>query len=130
MRAETVELRESLNAKDGIIRFIVEKSGALVGLSHRGLVQNFFASLNKSVNEFFDACSIRSQLHADASIDGITLRFLEVAALEDGDGSIKSEVVFQPPADLEVIEFQLVFLFRPSFVSLFFPFNFLLVIIV
>lgn len=49
--------------------------------------------LNKSVNDAFRADFIGYQLLSDIAIDGITLRFFEGAALNDGNGSAKSEDV-------------------------------------
>lgn len=56
-------------------------------------------SLNRSVNERICAGSIRFPFHAHAAVDGITLRFLEGAQLDDGDGSNKVENAVDPLTD-------------------------------
>lgn len=103
MRAKAFDLRERLSAKDSVILSIVDESGSSVGSFLRGLAENFRVSLIKSVNEASLAGSIGSPFHADAGNDGITLRFSEGAALDDGDGSTKSEDVVDPPVDTEII---------------------------
>lgn len=99
---------------------IFENSCTSLGPSLRDLVGNFHASLNKSVDEVFRASSIGSQFHDDIANNGITLRFLKVAALEDGDGFTESEDVFDPPADPEVIKIVAGSFFRPFLVKPYF----------
>lgn len=50
------------------------------------------------MSEAFWACSIGSQFRADAAVDGITLRFSEGAASENGYGSTKREEIVHTPA--------------------------------
>lgn len=47
-----------LSAKHGVTRYIVKDSCALLGPSHRGLVENFRADLNKSLSQAFPTGSI------------------------------------------------------------------------
>lgn len=75
----------------------------LLGTLLRSLVENFRADLNKPVNEAFRVGSIGFQFHANAAIDGITLRCLECAASHDCDSSTKDEDVVDPLVDPEVI---------------------------
>lgn len=65
---------------DGVIRSIVKHSCASLGPILRGLLDNFRAGLNKSVNEVFCAGSIGPPSHADTAIDGVTVCFSEGAA--------------------------------------------------
>lgn len=102
---ELVDLRERLSAKDGVIVSIVDNLCASLGPSLRGLLEIFCVGLDKSVIEAFRASSIGSQFNGDAVNDGITLCFSKGAASEDGEGSINSEDVIEPPADPKVIEF-------------------------
>lgn len=77
---------------------------ATLGPSLRTLVDNFRAGLSKSVSETFRAGSNRSQVHPDASVHGITLFFLEGAALHEGGGSSKDREVVDLQADAEAVE--------------------------
>lgn len=73
-------------ARDWLIQSIVEGSCASLKLSLRGTLENFRVGLNKSVNEAFHAGPIGAEAHAETSLNGINFRFLECAALNDGDG--------------------------------------------
>lgn len=55
--------------------------------------------------ETFRACSISSKSHAETTIDGITVRFSERAASDDGDCYTKGGDVDDPPIDPEVVQF-------------------------
>lgn len=85
-------------------QYIIEDSCPSLGLSHRGLVENFRADLSKSMIEGFRGGYVGSQFHADAVFEGITVRFLESMPLDNGIGSAKSEDAVHSPADPEVIE--------------------------
>lgn len=61
--------------------------------SHTSLNENLRAVPIKSVSKAFYDYSIGAQPHADAAIDGITLRSLEVATSDGGGGSSKGEDV-------------------------------------
>lgn len=102
--AEMVDLRELLRAADGVIRFIIEDSCASLGPSLWGLVDSFHVGLNKSVDDSFRAASIHFRCHADTAIDDITLRFLDGAASDNGDGLTKGADVSDPPIDSDVIQ--------------------------
>lgn len=67
------------------------------------MVENFRAGLSKSVCDYFSTGSLGSQLHKDAAIDGINLRFLGGAASKDGGGFTKGENVFDHSVDPGVI---------------------------
>lgn len=76
----------------------------MLGPYLRSLIKTFSASLDKSLSEAFRPGSIEAPFHADAAVDGIKLRLLKGAALDDEGGSTKSADVVEPPADTEVIE--------------------------
>lgn len=98
-----VDVRERLGASHGVIWSIVEDSCASVESSLQGLVDGFRADLNKSTADVFRAGSIGSEFHAETAIDGTTLRFSDGSGSDDGAGSTKGGVVYDPPADSEVI---------------------------
>lgn len=95
---------ERLSENDGVIQSIVENFYTSPGSSLRSLAEIFRASLNKSVNDAFRAGSLGTQFHADASIDGIALRFLECPASDGGDGSTKAKDIVDSLADPWIIE--------------------------
>lgn len=88
-----VDLRELLGAEDSVIPFIFEDLCASLRPSLRSFVENFRVGLNEAVNVSLCAGSISFQFHGDTAIDGITHRFSEGVALEDGGCSTKGEDV-------------------------------------
>lgn len=52
------------------------------------------------MNEASPVGTLGSKFYDDAAFDGITLRFSEGSASDDGDGLTKIEGVVDPPADL------------------------------
>lgn len=81
---EVVDLQETLAARDDVARFNVEGSCPTIGTSLRGLVRNFRAGHNQSVNGALRDGFIYSQFYADTAIDVITLSFSVHAASEGG----------------------------------------------
>lgn len=99
-----VDLRERFGAREEITRSIIEHSSALIGLSLLGLVGNFRARLNKSVDEAFYVGSVGSECHADTAIDGVSPRFSEGAVSHDDDGSTREGGALDLPAHPDVIK--------------------------
>lgn len=89
--------------KIALFRPLLKTGVLLLGPSHRSLVENFCAVLNKLVSEAFLAGSIGSQFHACAAVSNITIRFLEGATPDDGNGSTKAADVVDPAVDPEII---------------------------
>lgn len=92
--------------------------------SFGGLVENYRAGLNESLNVAFRFVSICSQIHTDTATDGITLRFSRGAVLDDRDGLTKGKHVVDTSPNPDVIELWLVFPFRPFSVNSFSGFTF------
>lgn len=94
LRAEVFPFRESLGTKNPVIGSVVEDLYASLGLSPKCLVEEFLSSPNSIASEAFCADTYGSQYHADDAVDGITVRLSEGTALNDTNGSTKSEDVY------------------------------------
>lgn len=90
--------------------------------SLRGLVDSYRAGLNKSEAEAFRAGFIGYLCRVHTAIYGITFRFSEGAALDDGYGSTKGGDIVDSPLHPKVVQLRLVFPFRPLMVKCFLVF--------
>lgn len=78
VRADGGDLQEKLEARDAVLRSIIEYSCATLEPSFRALVENFCAGLNSSLSEACRTGYIDSQFHADNAINSSLSGFWEV----------------------------------------------------
>lgn len=86
-RAQVIELRAKLAAKDVVLKLTVKASCATLWLSIKSLVKNFCVSLNKSVGAAFLLGSLDAQFYVGTALDGVNLNFSEGTPSDDGETS-------------------------------------------
>lgn len=97
-------LQERLAATHAATQSIVEDLCGTPWLSLRKSAESFHAVLHRSVSATILDGSSGSQFWGKAALDGITLCFLERAALDNGDDFAKSRDVIDPLPDRKVIK--------------------------